>query len=92
MAKLFGYLQELVGSFLLMFGPNENLEFLEASVQSRPLVVRVSTLKARRKGLAAALMERGMCLDPLALWSKVGLKLHESTIPAGFRARQRCVW
>ncbi|KAK1748995.1 putative RNA methyltransferase, NOL1/NOP2/sun family [Skeletonema marinoi] len=68
MAELFGYLQELVDYFLSMFGPNECLEFLEASDKSRPLVVRVNTLKARRKDLAAALMKRGVRLDPLANW------------------------
>jgi len=83
MAELFGYLQELVDYFLSMFGPNECLEFLEASDRSRPLVVRVNTLKARRKDLAAALMKRGVRLDPLAPWSKVGLKIHESTVPVG---------
>lgn len=83
MAELFGYLQELVDYFLSMFGPNECLEFLEASDKPRPLVVRVNTLKARRKDLAAALMKRGVRLDPLAPWSKVGLKIYESTVPIG---------
>eukprot|EP00584_Thalassiosira_punctigera_P004225 CAMPEP_0172530066 /NCGR_PEP_ID=MMETSP1067-20121228/3926_1 /TAXON_ID=265564 ORGANISM="Thalassiosira punctigera, Strain Tpunct2005C2" /NCGR_SAMPLE_ID=MMETSP1067 /ASSEMBLY_ACC=CAM_ASM_000444 /LENGTH=932 /DNA_ID=CAMNT_0013314209 /DNA_START=224 /DNA_END=3022 /DNA_ORIENTATION=- len=83
MAELFGYLQELVDYFMSMFGPNECLEFLEASERTRPLVVRVNTLKARRKDLAAALMKRGVRLDPLAPWSKVGLKIHESTVPVG---------
>ncbi|KAL7540442.1 hypothetical protein ACHAXR_010123 [Thalassiosira sp. AJA248-18] len=83
MAELFGYLQELVDYFLSMLGPNECLEFLEASEKSRPLVVRVNTLKARRKDLAAALMKRGVRLDPLAPWSKVGLKIYESTVPVG---------
>lgn len=83
MAELFGYLQELVDYFLSMFGPNECLEFLEASDKTRPLVVRVNTLKARRKDLAAALMKRGVRLDPLASWSKVGLKIYESTVPIG---------
>ena len=83
MAELFGYLQELVDYFLSMLGPNECLEFLEASEKQRPLVVRVNTLKARRKDLAAALMKRGVRLDPLAPWSKVGLKIYESTVPIG---------
>ena len=83
MAELFGYLQELVDYFLSMFGPNECLEFLEASDKNRPLVVRVNTLKARRKDLAAALMKRGVRLDPLAPWSKVGLKIYESAVPIG---------
>lgn len=83
MAELFGYLQELVDYFLSMFGPTECLEFLEASDRQRPLVVRANTLKSRRKDLAAALMKRGVRLDPLATWSKVGLKILESTVPIG---------
>jgi len=38
---------------------------------------------ARRKDLAAALMKRGVSLDPLANWSKVGLKIVESPVPIG---------
>ncbi|KAL9190226.1 hypothetical protein ACHAXT_007437 [Thalassiosira profunda] len=83
MAELFGYLHELVEYFLSMFGPTECLEFLEASEKQRPLVVRANTLKSRRKDLAAALMKRGVRLDPLAPWSKVGLKIYESTVPVG---------
>eukprot|EP00957_Ditylum_brightwellii_P123702 9430987-Ditylum_brightwellii.AAC.1 len=83
MSELFGYLPELVEYFLSMFGPSETLEFLEASDKPRPLVVRVNTLKARRKDLASSLMKRGVSLDPLAPWSKVGLKIYESPVPIG---------
>ena len=83
LAELFGYLPELVEHFLSMFGPAETLEFLTASDQPRPLVIRTNTLKARRKDLAAALLKRGVTLDPLANWSKVGLKISESPVPIG---------
>ena len=83
MAELFGYLPELVEHFLSMFGPAETLEFLTASDSPRPLVIRTNTLKARRKDLAAALLKRGVTLDPLASWSKVGLKISESPVPVG---------
>ena len=82
-AELHGYLPELVEYFLSMFGPSETLEFVEASDRPRPLVVRTNTLKARRKDLASALMKRGVSLDPLASWSKVGLKIIESPVPIG---------
>lgn len=82
-AELHGYLPELVEYFLSMFGPSETLEFVEASDRPRPLVVRTNTLKARRKDLASALMKRGVSLDPLAAWSKVGLKIMESPVPIG---------
>jgi len=83
MAELFGCLDELVEYFLMMLGPAETFEFLEVGDKPRPLVVRTNTLKARRKDLAAALMKRGVRLDPLAPWSKVGLKIYESNVPVG---------
>mmetsp|Transcript_5611 Transcript_5611/g.10651 ORF Transcript_5611/g.10651 Transcript_5611/m.10651 type:complete len:641 (+) Transcript_5611:81-2003(+) len=83
MAEVFGYLPELVDYFLTMFNPSETLEFLEASDSPRPLVIRTNTLKTRRKDLAAALLKRGVTLDPLASWSKVGLKITASPIPIG---------
>lgn len=82
-AELYGYLPELVEYFLTMFGPAETLEFVEQSDKPRPMVIRTNTLKTRRKDLAAALIKRGVTLDPLANWSKVGLKIIESPVPIG---------
>lgn len=83
MAELYGYLPELVEYFLTMFSPAECLEFIDASDKPRPLVIRANTIKTRRKDLAAALIKRGVSLDPLAEWSKVGLKIIESPVPIG---------
>jgi ribosomal RNA methyltransferase Nop2 len=83
MAELFGYLPELMSYFLTMFSPAEALEFVDYSDKPRPMVVRTNTLKTRRKDLALALMKRGVSLDPLANWSKVGLKIVESPVPVG---------
>ena len=82
-SELFGYLSELVAYFLSMFGPTETLEFIQAQESPRPLVIRTNTLKVRRKDLAASLLKRGVTLDPLATWSKVGLKILESPVPIG---------
>lgn len=82
-AELHGYLPELIEYFLSMFGPSETVEFVDASDRPRPLVIRTNTLKTRRKDLASALMKRGVTLDPLAPWSKVGLKITESPVPVG---------
>jgi 25S rRNA (cytosine2870-C5)-methyltransferase len=82
-AELYGYLPELVEYFMTMFAPAECIEFIKASDQPRPLVVRTNTIKARRKDLAAALIKRGVSLDPLSSWSKVGLKIIESPVPVG---------
>jgi|UPI000581AE7E ribosomal RNA methyltransferase Nop2 len=83
LAEIQGYLPELIEYFLTMFGPAETVEFVNASDKTRPLVIRANTLKTRRKDLAAALMKRGVTLDPLANWSKVGLKIMESPVPIG---------
>ena len=82
-AELYGYLPELVEYFLTLFSPAEALEFIIASDRPRPLTIRTNTLKTRRKDLAAALIKRGVSLDPLASWSKVGLKIVESPVPVG---------
>ncbi|CAJ1952534.1 unnamed protein product [Cylindrotheca closterium] len=82
-AELYGYLPELIEYFLSMFSPAECLEFVDYSDKPRPMVIRTNTLKARRKDLALALMKRGVTLDPLAPWSKVGLKIIESSVPIG---------
>ena len=83
LAELYGYLPELVEYFLTMFSPAETLDFIDYSDKPRPMVVRTNTLKTRRKDLALALMKRGVALDPLASWSKVGLKIMESPVPIG---------
>merc|ERR1712151_1202871 len=76
--QYFGYIPDLLSLFLTMFGPTETLEFLKASEKPRPIVLRTNTLKCRRKDLASALMKRGISLDPLASWSKVGLKVYDT--------------
>lgn len=82
-AELHGYIPELVHYFLTMFTPAEAYEFVIASDKPRPLVIRANTLKTRRKDLAAALIKRGVSLDPLDTWSKVGLKIIDSPVPIG---------
>lgn len=74
----FDYNQSLVELIFNLFSPAEALEFIEANENARPLTIRTNTLKTKRKDLAKALIQRGVQLDPVAEWSKVGLKIYES--------------
>ena len=79
----FDYNKSLVEIIFSLFAPAEALEFIEANENARPLTIRTNTLKTKRKDLAKALIQRGVQLDPIAEWSKVGLKIYESTVPIG---------
>ncbi|KFH12131.1 NOL1/NOP2/sun family protein [Toxoplasma gondii MAS] len=77
------YRPELVEYFLQLFKPQEAYAFFEANEENRPMTLRTNSLKTRRRDLAAALIARGCNVDPLGEWTKVGLKVYESTVPVG---------
>ena len=78
MCHAYDYNRSLVEVIFQIFPPSEAVEFIEANESQRPLTIRTNTLKTKRKDLAKELIKRGVSLDPVAEWSKVGLKIYES--------------
>jgi 25S rRNA (cytosine2870-C5)-methyltransferase len=79
----YGYNSDVMEKFIDLFSPPELLELLEANEKQRPVTIRVNTLKTRRQDLARALINRGVNLDAIGSWTKVGLKVYETQVPLG---------
>ena len=81
--EYFGYTPMLAEKLFNLFSPSEALEFFEANEVARPITIRTNTLKTRRRDLAQALVNKGVNLQPIGNWTKVGLQIFDSQVPIG---------
>ncbi|KAJ9142825.1 NOL1/NOP2/sun family putative RNA met [Coniochaeta hoffmannii] len=79
----YNYNEFLAEKLYNLFPPREAFAFFEANESPRPVVIRTNTLRTHRRDLAQALINRGVTLEPVGKWSKVGLQVFESTVPLG---------
>jgi len=79
----YGYNDYLCERFTELIPLDQLVAFFEANEVHRPVTIRTNTLKCRRRELAQALINRGVNLDPVGKWSKVGLVIYDSAVPIG---------
>ncbi|KAL8740555.1 MAG: hypothetical protein Q9190_006764 [Brigantiaea leucoxantha] len=79
----YGYSTFLAEKLFSLFSPSEAFAFFESNETPRPLVIRTNTLRTSRRSLAQSLINRGITLEPVGKWSKVGLQVFESQVPLG---------
>ncbi|KAL8706600.1 MAG: hypothetical protein Q9201_000347 [Fulgogasparrea decipioides] len=79
----YGYSPYLAEKLFALFTPSEAFAFFESNETPRPLIIRTNSLRTSRRALAQALINRGVTLEPVGKWSKVGLQIFESQVPLG---------
>ena len=79
----YGYSEFLAEKLFSLFSPSEAFAFFEANETPRPVVIRTNTLRTHRRDLAQALINRGVTLEPVGKWTKIGLQVFESQVPLG---------
>jgi len=79
----FGYNQFIVDTFFDIFTPSEAVDIAKTYQLSRPLTIRVNTIKSKPVELVSALAKRGIKLDVMGNWSRICLTVISSSVPIG---------
>ena len=82
-SRAYDYNTDLVDLVFDLFAPDQAIEFIESNEVARPLTIRTNTLKTKRRDLARILMQKGVHLEPVGSWTKVGLTIFNSNVPIG---------
>merc|ERR1712141_308149 len=77
------YNDYMMGKLLDAFNVTDIVDVLEANEVQRPFTIRTNSLKTKRRDLAQSLINRGVNLDPVGKWSKVGLVVYSAQVPLG---------
>merc|ERR1739844_69986 len=83
LCSYYNYNDYMMGKLLDTFNVTDILDVLEANEVQRPVTIRTNSLKTKRRDLAQSLINRGVNLDPVGKWSKVGLVIYSAQVPLG---------
>ena len=81
--RLFNYNDELMDYIMNLFSPSECFAFLEMMETSRPVTIRVNSLKTQKASVVKSLTEKGVNLEPLNEICKMAFKINMSKVPIG---------
>lgn len=79
----YGYNDFMVDRIVELFPPSELLDFLNANESPRPVTIRVNLLAITPRDLHKSLATRGMNIDRIEGWTKVGLQVLDSKVAIG---------
>ena len=81
--QYYDYNSDICDLIFNLFAPNEAIDFMESNQNQKIITIRSNSLKIKRRELAKNLIQRGINLDPIGEWTKVGLKIYSSQVPIG---------